>query len=113
VIECTGVSSVIAEAMKNLGNDSILCLIGVSSEGHKQTLDLGSINRSLVLDNCVIFGSVNANRKHYELAEKALSGTNRAVLSRLISRRFPADNFAAALQRHPDDIKVVIDFAAN
>jgi glucose 1-dehydrogenase len=113
VIECTGVSSVITEAMMHLGNDSILCLIGVSSEDQKQTLDLGSINKSLVLDNCAIFGSVNANRKHYALAQKALLGTNRKLLSRLISRRFPVDNFASALQRHPDDIKVVIDFAAN
>jgi glucose 1-dehydrogenase len=113
VIECTGVSSVIAEAMMQLGNDSILCLIGVSSEGQKQTLDLGSINRSLVLDNCAVFGSVNANRKHYELTQKALLATNRKLLSRFISRRFPVDNFAKALQRHPDDIKVVIDFAAD
>jgi threonine dehydrogenase-like Zn-dependent dehydrogenase len=113
IIECTGVSSVIAETMTHLGNDSILCLIGVSSEGQKQTVDLGSMNRSLVLENCAIFGSVNANRKHYELTQRALLSTNRKLLSRFISRRFPVDNFASALQRHPDDIKVVIDFATN
>ncbi len=112
-IECTGVSSVVGEVMTHLGNDGILCLIGVSSDGQKQSLDIGSINRNMVLENRVIFGSVNANRRHYELAQKALISADRSWLSRFISRHVPVDRFADALQRHPEDIKVVIDFAAD
>jgi glucose 1-dehydrogenase len=112
-IECTGVASVIAELMTQLGNDGILCLAGVSSQDQKETIDLGAINRTMVLENCAIFGSVNANRRHYELAEKALLKADRKWLSRLISRHVSLDKFEDALQRHPDDIKVVIDFAAN
>ncbi len=112
-IECTGVASVIAEMMSHLGNDGILCLTGVSSKDQNETLDLGTINRDMVLENAVIFGSVNANRRHYELAEQALLKANRKWLSRLISRHVALDNFSDALNRQPDDIKVVIDFAAN
>jgi len=112
-VECTGASSVIAEVMGHLGSDGILCLIGVSSDAQNQTIDLGSLNRHMVLENRVIFGSVNANRKHYELAQKALLSANRKWLSRLISRHVPVDRFAEALQRHPGDIKVVIDFGDN
>ncbi len=112
-IECTGVAPVIAQTMTHVGNDGILCLTGVSSQNQNETLDLGSINRALVLENCVIFGSVNANRHHYELAEQALLKADRNWLSRLISRHVPFANFERALERRPDDIKVVIDFAAN
>ncbi len=35
---------------------------------------------------------------------------DRAWLARLISRRVPPQNIADALQRGPDDIKVVVDF---
>ena len=40
----------------------IVCLTGMSSGGHAISLDLGSVNRSMVLENDVVFGSVNANR---------------------------------------------------
>jgi len=50
MIECTGVASVIVEAIHHLGNDGILCLVGVSSHGRHETLDIGSINRTMVLE---------------------------------------------------------------
>jgi hypothetical protein len=67
----------------------------------------------MVLENAVIFGTVNANRRHYELAEQALLKADRNWLKRLISRKEPLSNWKQALQRHPDDIKVVIQFAEN
>jgi threonine dehydrogenase-like Zn-dependent dehydrogenase len=111
IIECTGVASVIVDAMTQIGNDGILCLAGVSSHDQKQTIDIGTINRNLVLENGVIFGTVNANRRHYELAESALLSADRNWLSRLISRRVPVHNFREAFQRRKDDIKVTLQFA--
>lgn len=112
IIECTGVASVIVEAMNQIGNDGILCLAGVSSHNQQKTVDIGAINRNLVLENGVMFGTVNANRRHYELAEQALLTADRNWLSRLISRRVPIDNFREAFQRHPNDIKVALQFPA-
>jgi threonine dehydrogenase-like Zn-dependent dehydrogenase len=111
IVECTGVTSVIAGAMKKIGNDGILCLAGVSSQHKTTAMDIGELNRRLVLDNGVIFGTVNANRHHYELAEKALLNGDRAWLSRLITRREPLDNWQNALKRGPQDIKVIVEFA--
>lgn len=112
IVECTGVASVIVEAINLLGNDGILCLAGVSSHNQNVNLDIGSINRTMVLENGVIFGTVNANRSHWQLAEKALLSADRGWLSRLISRKEPLSNWQAALQRKPDDIKVVLEFAS-
>lgn len=111
IIECTGVASVIAECMHTVGNDGILCLTGVSSSSQDTSLDLGSINRAMVLENCVIFGSVNANRRHWEAAEKALRDADNSWLAGLISRKEPLANWSSVLKRQPNDIKVVIQFA--
>jgi threonine dehydrogenase-like Zn-dependent dehydrogenase len=65
----------------------------------------------LVLGNDVVFGSVNANRKHYQMAADALARADRNWLDRLITRRVHVEDWSAALENKPDDIKVVIEFA--
>ena len=72
LLECTGASSVVLEAMKCAAIDSITCLTGVSRPGTKAPVDIGLINRRAVLRNEVVFGSVNANRRHYASAAVAL-----------------------------------------
>ena len=64
-------------------------------------LDAGALNRTLVLENDVVFGSVNANRRHYEPAAEALAAADRAWLERLITRRVPLDRWRDALRRGP------------
>jgi threonine dehydrogenase-like Zn-dependent dehydrogenase len=113
MIECTGVCDVIVAATKKIGGDGILCLAGVSSKHQNAKIDVGELNRRLVLDNGVIFGSVNANRRHYELAEKALLAADRDWLKKVISRKVPVERWQEALQRTPDDIKVIIEFSQN
>ena len=113
VIECTGVAQVIVDSIDKIGNDGIVCLVGVSSHGQKDTIDVGCLNRKLVLENGVIFGSVNSNLHHYELAQKALLDADRGWLSKLISRRERLSNWRDVLKRSPDDIKVIIEFSTN
>jgi threonine dehydrogenase-like Zn-dependent dehydrogenase len=113
IIECTGVCTVIVDSLSKVGSDGILCLAGVSSKGQTDKIDVGLLNRRLVLENIVIFGSVNANRRHYQLADKALSQADRGWLAKLISRREPLSNWQEVLKRRPDDIKVVLEFSKN
>ena len=56
-------------------------------------------------------GSVNANKRHWYKASQALARADRAWLARLITRREKPEDFAKALDRKPDDIKVVIQFS--
>ena len=109
VIECTGVSSLVFDAMEHLGPNGVLCLTGVSSGGHSIDVDAGLLNRSLVLSNQAIVGSVNANRRHYEAAAAALARADHGWLDKVVSRPVPLDHFAEALARQPDDVKVVIE----
>ena len=88
----------------------ITCLTGVSPAGAEATVDPGLLNRNMVLQNSVIFGSVNANRHHYELAAQALSKAAPAWLADLITRDVPLDRWEDAYTRKPDDIKTILTF---
>jgi glucose 1-dehydrogenase len=112
VIECTGAGSVVLDALSRASPDGIVCLAGVSSGGHKIDLDIGDLNRGMVLENHVVFGSVNANRRHYRAAAEALAKADKSWLAGLITRRVPLDRWREAFETHPNDIKVVLDFAA-
>jgi glucose 1-dehydrogenase len=109
VMECTGVSTLVFDAMEHLGPNGVLCLTGVSSGGHSIDVDAGLLNRSLVLANQSIVGSVNANRRHYEAAAVALAAADHGWLQKVVSRSVPLDHFADAFTRQPDDVKVVIE----
>ncbi len=111
LMECTGVPTVISDVLGATAPAGIVCLLGVTEPGHKREFDIGGLNRTLVLDNDSIFGAVNANRLHYEMAVDALAHADKGWLSRLITRRVPVDRWSEALERRPGDIKVVIEFA--
>jgi len=64
----------------------------------------------MVLNNDVMFGWVNAGRRHYEAAAESLAAADPGWLDRLISRRVPLSSWKDALERRPGDIKVIIDF---
>jgi glucose 1-dehydrogenase len=110
IVECTGVGSVIADCIQQIGAGGILCLTGVGAGG----AGMGAVADSaaaVVLKNNVLVGSVNANKRHWYRAGENLKNSDRAWLSRVISRCEKPENFEQALERQPDDVKVVIQFA--
>jgi glucose 1-dehydrogenase len=113
IIECTGASKVVADVITRSAASGIVCLAGLSSGEHVIELDLADVNRRLVLENDTVFGSVNANRRHYEAAAQALATADREWLGRLITRRVTLDNWRDAMSRQRDDVKVVIEFEST
>ena len=111
VIECTGYIQMLLEAGPQHVRHRIICLTGVSAAGAEFTVDPGLLNRNMVLQNSVLFGSVNANRYHYELAASALAEADPDWLAGLITRRVPLSQWAGAYTRQPDDIKTVLEFS--
>jgi threonine dehydrogenase-like Zn-dependent dehydrogenase len=109
VVECTGVPSVVFDVIGRNAPDAVVCLTGVSPVNRTLSVDAGGLNREIVLQNDVVFGSVNANRRHYEDAARALAAADRQWLERLITRRESLADAQEALTRRPDDVKVVID----
>jgi glucose 1-dehydrogenase len=111
-IECTGVGQLVFDLMDSAGNNGIICLTGVSS-AREISVDIGMLNRRMVLENNAVFGSVNANRRHYEAGAEALAKADRAWLAKLITRSVPLADWRDAYQRQPTDVKVVLQFDAG
>jgi len=111
LMECTGAATVIRDCLGAGAPGGIVCLTGVTEPGKTFDLDIGRLNRKMVLDNETVFGSVNANRRHYQMAAEALARADKRWLARLITRRVALKNWREALEPRPGDVKVVIDFA--
>ena len=111
VVEATGVPRLVFDVLGQTNPGGIVCLTGVSPAGRPIEVDAGAVNRELVLENDVIFGSVNANRRHYELAAAALARADRAWLERIVTRWVALDQWQSALAVRDDDIKVAITFS--
>jgi glucose 1-dehydrogenase len=112
VVECTGVAELVAGAMQHTAPGAIVCLTGVAAS-RTLSVDVGALNNELVLENDVVFGSVNANRRHFEQAVASLRDADPDWLRRLITRTVPLEHWIDALEKGDDDIKVVIEFAPH
>jgi threonine dehydrogenase-like Zn-dependent dehydrogenase len=110
VIDCTGVGPLVFHAIDHLGPDGVMCLTGISSAGRTLPLDVDTLNRRMVLNNNVMFGSVSANRRHYEQAADALTRADRGWMDRLVTKWLPRAAWMEALGRRDGEVKTVVEF---
>ncbi len=115
-LEGTGNSAVAFQAMAALGTNGVLCLTGVSAGNRSIEIPSDLINLEMVLGNRVVFGSVNANRRYFEMGVQHFQQADQrwpGIFTRLITRRVPFSDFKSALDRRPEDIKTLLTIAAN
>ncbi len=107
-IEATGVGRVVFDVIAATTPNGVVCLTGVSPRGRTLTIDAGALNRTLVLDNEVVVGSVNAALPHYRAAVDALAAADPHWLESMITRRLRLDQLPRGFEAAPDDVKVVV-----
>jgi threonine dehydrogenase-like Zn-dependent dehydrogenase len=110
IIECTGAPAVIKQVLAARTPNRIVCLAGLSRTTSNVGIDVAAFNQSMVLGNGVVFGTVNANRRHYEAAASALARAERSWLDRLITRKVSLDNWEEAYEKRAGDVKTVMLF---
>lgn len=116
ILEGTGSSEVAFAAMAQLGTNGVLCLTGVSAGNRSIEIPADVINLQMVLGNRLAFGSVNANRRYFEMGVRHFQEAERqwpGIFERLITRRVPFDDFTSALDHRPEDIKTLLTLAAK
>jgi threonine dehydrogenase-like Zn-dependent dehydrogenase len=111
VVECTGAGSLISQCVQRVAAGGVVCLTGVGAGGAPAAASAADVGAQMVLRNNVVVGSVNANKRHWYKAADVLARADRSWLQQLITRREPPEKFLQALERDPDDIKVVVEFA--
>ncbi|MFJ4658869.1 glucose 1-dehydrogenase [Nocardia sp. NPDC088792] len=109
LIEATGAPAIAMAAMTHTAPAGIVCLTGISPTGRELTIDAGATNRRIVLENHLIFGSINANKRHYRQAAHALATADQNWLTGLITRRIPLEQATEAFTAGRDDIKVMVE----
>ena len=73
ILEGTGYSPLVFEAMEVLAKNGVLAMVSVTGGSRQLEIPADKINLGFVLGNKVAFGSVNANREYFESGVKDLS----------------------------------------
>lgn len=73
IFEATGYSPVVFESMQALGKNGVLVLSSVTGGDRTVEVPADRINLEFVLGNKLMFGTVNANREHFELGVRDMA----------------------------------------
>lgn len=111
VYEATGVSTLAFGLMKYLGHNGMFILTGIPPLGKPIPLDADRIIRNVVLENQLIFGSVNAGREDHGRAMRTLQRIQAKwpkILPSTITAHHPIETLPDLLRAKPTGIKHVI-----
>ncbi|MDG6997366.1 MAG: glucose 1-dehydrogenase [Nitrososphaerota archaeon] len=113
IVEATGNAQVATQSARFLNANGVLCLLGVYS---RQTFsfDMGDLLREVVLGNKLVFGSVNANKRYFELGLHHMSKVREmfpGVLERMITSELSPEEYEHAFHSSSEEIKTLILFA--
>jgi threonine dehydrogenase-like Zn-dependent dehydrogenase len=114
IFEATGVAALQFNLLDALVRDGVYVLTGIPGGDRALQIAGAELVRQLVQDNQVMVGSVTAARDHFQLAVDDLAQAQARWgdhLGRLITGRYPAADFAAALAHQREDrIKVALEW---
>jgi threonine dehydrogenase-like Zn-dependent dehydrogenase len=115
IVEATGSAHVVFDAMGMLGLNGVLCLLSVTGGSAVSEEPIDRINQLLVLGNQVVFGSVNANPRHFAMGVKDFVRIERkwpGALSRLITSRLPWSDHRTWFIERRSGIKTTLEISA-
>jgi glucose 1-dehydrogenase len=114
IIEASGASAPVADAMKVLGNNGVLVLLSLTGGDLKLDLPIDLINREFVLGNKVMVGSVNSAKEDFERGAVHLTKFEELwpeLTGTLITNRLPAfQNPQGIRDASIGGIKAVLEF---
>uniref|UniRef100_A0A7C4LNP8 Glucose dehydrogenase n=1 Tax=Schlesneria paludicola TaxID=360056 RepID=A0A7C4LNP8_9PLAN len=106
IFECTGNSTLAFQAMEVLGLNGALIWTSITGGSKQVAVPADQINLKWVLGNKLLVGSVNGNRRHFELGLQALAygelmypGVTERILTHPV----------AGLERYQDMMRLLMD----
>lgn len=112
VYEASGASAVSFELMRVLGTNGVFVFTGVPGRKAPISFDADLLMKRMVLNNQVLFGTVNADRDAFESAIRHLEEFDTRwpkALRALITGRFPVSSYESLLSGGASGIKNVIE----
>jgi threonine dehydrogenase-like Zn-dependent dehydrogenase len=111
VVEAAGNAQLMADGLGLLGRSGVACLLGIDGRDQKVELDGTVIGVDTVLENRVLFGSVNANREDWLAGVQALDAARLrfpGALEQLVALRVPLERFDEAFAFHGGKATLVL-----
>jgi threonine dehydrogenase-like Zn-dependent dehydrogenase len=112
VVEAAGDAQLMLDALGLLGRSGVACLLGIDGRKGKATIDNEVVGVDTVLENRVLFGSVNAHHRDWVTGVEALDRARQefpGALEELIGLRVPLDRFEEAFAFHGGKATLVLD----
>jgi glucose 1-dehydrogenase len=113
VLDATGSTGLDPHLASRLGPNGVFIFAGIAANSRSEVpISTGPIVRRLMLQNQAIVGSVNSNRRYFEMGLRHLTAFRRrwgTVAEQLVSQRLPWTEFAPVLLgARPEGIKTVL-----
>lgn len=114
IVEAAGAPRLALELISALGRNGACVMTGIPHNVGDVCLDGAVMMRELVEKNQVVFGSVNSNRRHFEMAFEHLPSLLEnfgPILGRFITDRYPITEYNKAFEDVSDEsVKAVFEF---
>jgi threonine dehydrogenase-like Zn-dependent dehydrogenase len=98
-----------ADALSLLRRSGVACLLGIDGREQHVQLDGRVLGVDVILENRVLFGSVNAHRQDWLAGVDALARMDPELLRALIGLRVPLEEFEQAFAHRGGKATLVID----
>lgn len=111
VVEAAGDAQLMADALGLLRRGGVACLLGIDGRERQVQIDGPVLGMDTVLENRVLFGSVNAHREDWEAGVAALDRARVEfpdALEQLVALRVPLDRFEDAFAFHGGKATLVL-----
>lgn len=113
IFEASGAADTAVQLIPHMSRSSIYAMTGIPRENLNIELDAAQLVRQVVRYNQVIVGSVNSNRRHFEMALNDIGEVNsrfHGMLSEMVTHRFSIVDYQKAFNLdNVGRIKTVIE----
>jgi threonine dehydrogenase-like Zn-dependent dehydrogenase len=111
VVDAAGDAHLIAQALGRLSRSGVACILGIDPREQKLETDGPLLGVDLILQNHVLFGSVNAHRRDWLAAVADLDRARERwpeALERFVDLRVPVDRFREAFEHRGGKATLVL-----
>jgi threonine dehydrogenase-like Zn-dependent dehydrogenase len=96
VVECAGNAQLAARCLGLLRRSGVACLLGIDGRDQRVEIDGPTLALQPILQNHVLFGSVNAHRVDWERGVEDLARVDPELLRALVGLRVPLEDYEQA-----------------
>jgi len=111
VVEAAGNAELMARALGHLRRSGVACILGIDPRDHRVEIDARSLGVDMILENHVLFGSVNAQRRDWLAAVADLDRMRERwpeALEQFVQLRVPLDHFRDAFEHRGGKATLVL-----